>query len=453
MSHIQDRWYKEIPDPDNSARTLRVRTKDFGKGMRYKVRYLAPDGSERSKSFPDKCKRQAEAFKTKIDSALLENRYVDPRAGREPFPTHVAIWLSGTSDDGSSRTTNTIQVETNIVPFFQSHTVATAATVDAVKKWLEWLKGRGLAQSYRAQLFRQLASIMELAVVQRKIPENPCKSKEITPPKPVGRKVIPWTEARTRAIWQALPERNRIVVPLARGIGMRQGEVLGFSPDDVRRDAGLVDIQRQIRLVDGTPVFSLPKGDKTRVAPLESGVLREIDAYAELFPPVPVTLPWDEPGGRLETVLVLMTREGGKTWYGELFTATVWAGAFRTAGITRRRRIDGMHALRHLYASDLLGNGVAINELSEYLGHADAAITLKYYAHLIPSSHERARAAIGAVFGGSEQTLTACARPDHGGLILPGSLATGAEKPAANGNQSMTSAVGTVGRNHQDNYR
>ncbi|NKY30810.1 tyrosine-type recombinase/integrase [Nocardia gamkensis] len=427
MSHVQDRWFTDVPDPENPGKVIRVKTKLYGKGNRYKVRFIAPDGTEDSKTFPDKRKSQAEAFRVSVDSAMLEGRYVDPRAGRRLFRDLTVDWLEGTSADRSSRGTKQSQLDNQILPFFGKRTVANAATVTAVRDWLKWLDDRGLDPAYQAQLFGQLSSIMELATARHMVRENPCKSKEIARPKVGQRKFIPWTEARTSAIWAALPDRNKIVVPLGRGIGMRQGEILGLSPDDIRRADGLVDIQRQIRRVEGVPVFSLPKGNKTRVAPLAVEVLDEIDRYTEQFEPVEVTLPWRHPGGRPETVRLLMTREDGKTWYGELFNATVWAGAFRTAGLTRRRRIDGLHALRHLYASDLLGNGVSVKELADYLGHADPSITLKYYAHLIPSSYDRARVAIGAALRPGAQLETACTRPEAVVGVNPG----GAGNPAA----------------------
>ncbi|GLX03011.1 tyrosine-type recombinase/integrase [Microtetraspora sp. NBRC 16547] len=55
---------------------------------------------------------------------------------------------------------------------------------------------------------------------------------------------------------------------------------------------------------------------------------------------------------------------------------------------------QGLHQLRHYYASVMLTGGVAIRELAEYLGHVDPAFTLRVYAHMQPGSHERARRAI-----------------------------------------------------------
>lgn len=47
----------------------------------------------------------------------------------------------------------------------------------------------------------------------------------------------------------------------------------------------------------------------------------------------------------------------------------------------------------------MLAGGVSIKELAGYLGHADPAFTLRVYAHLLPSSHDRARTVINDRFG------------------------------------------------------
>ncbi len=54
------------------------------------------------------------------------------------------------------------------------------------------------------------------------------------------------------------------------------------------------------------------------------------------------------------------------------------------------RRIT-FHGLRHSFASLLLANGIDIRTVSELLGHADPAMTLRVYAHAMPG-HNRAAA-------------------------------------------------------------
>lgn len=74
-------------------------------------------------------------------------------------------------------------------------------------------------------------------------------------------------------------------------------------------------------------------------------------------------------------------------------------------------RGNGMHALRHFYASVLIDAGESASAVAEYLGHADPGFTLRVYAHLFPSSEDRARRAIDGVFGyGSEEPRRALDR-------------------------------------------
>ena len=73
----------------------------------------------------------------------------------------------------------------------------------------------------------------------------------------------------------------------------------------------------------------------------------------------------------------------------------VWKPALDAAGVPATRA-NGMHALRHTYASVLLEDGVSIKALAEYLGHADPGFTLRTYTQLMPSSKDRAgRRSIG----------------------------------------------------------
>jgi integrase len=91
----------------------------------------------------------------------------------------------------------------------------------------------------------------------------------------------------------------------------------------------------------------------------------------------------------------------------------VWKKALRTAGV-EPSRTNGMHALRHYCASALLEAGVSIRAVSEYLGHADPGFTLRIYAHLMPTSDERARQAMDLALGVPSQDHADLVRTDRG---------------------------------------
>jgi integrase len=114
----------------------------------------------------------------------------------------------------------------------------------------------------------------------------------------------------------------------------------------------------------------------------------------EMFPPVAVTLPWEEPDGVATTVELIFTDGQGRGWWRQTFNHEVWQRALKAAGVVDPTRADGTHALRHYFASALLDGGESIKAVSEYLGHADPGFTLRTYTHLMPSSHERTRRVI-----------------------------------------------------------
>jgi integrase len=397
MGHIQDRWYKTVNDPA-SGKAMRVKTALFGKGLRYKVRYLDPDGNEKSKMYPDRCKKQAEDFLLEVESDKREGRYVDPRAGRIKFRKQAENWIEAQSPDGATREVLRSRLKSQIYPHFDDLPINSVMAA-TVRDWLGVLDEKELSQNYKTVLFTTLSSVMDSAVEDRLITTNPCKGKSIKRPTSPSSNIVVWPEERLRAIQGGLSDRFRIICTIGGGCGLRQGEILGLSLDDADEDSMTLHVQRQIRVVDRTLVFALPKGSKKRRVPLSSGVLAALRTHARAFPSVKVTLPWAESHGKPVTVQLLVTGEGGRVYTGDLFSKVVWQGAFRTADLEYRTRADGMHALRHFYASTLLAQGVSIKELAEYLGHSDPGFTLRTYTHLVPSSYERARQAIDGVFG------------------------------------------------------
>jgi integrase len=131
------------------------------------------------------------------------------------------------------------------------------------------------------------------------------------------------------------------------------------------------------------------------------------------FPPAEITLPWKVAGGPMVTKkLVFIAPRGRHVWRTSL-NEEAWKPALAAAGVIpvpergrpfAESRENGMHALRHFYASVLLDAGESIKALAEYLGHSDPGLTLRVYAHLMPSSQERTRKAVYEVYNrGQEQ--------------------------------------------------
>lgn len=122
-----------------------------------------------------------------------------------------------------------------------------------------------------------------------------------------------------------------------------------------------------------------------------------VAAYLTDFPPRAVTVPWDRPDGNPITVPLVLTSRESRPVNRHYFNAKIWKPALIAAGIPPTRE-NGCHALRHYYASVLLDGGESIKTVSERLGHADPAFTLRTYTHLLPGSETRTKAIIDAAF-------------------------------------------------------
>ncbi|MFG2119567.1 tyrosine-type recombinase/integrase [Streptomyces sp. NPDC048710] len=394
--HIQDRWYRT--ETDANGKTVRVRTERHGKGMRYRARYIGPDGTEKSKSFPDGQKRLAEKWLSQIEADMSRGQYIDPRAGRLTVRQHAERWLASLTMDPATFVSTEQRIRLHVLPHLGSRSLDSLRPTH-VREWLRKLQDGGVAPSYQRVIFANFNAMLAAAVDDRLIPHNPCRSSSVKAPKPEPRRIVPWQPARVLAVRAALPERYRSAVDLAGGCGMRQGEVLGLAVEDLDFTEGVVHIVRQVKLIAGRQVFALPKGGKRRTVPLPEGVARSLKEHIRQYPPTAVTLPWRSVDGPPATAFLLFRNAEGRAVNRVVFNRVAWRPALDTAGVARARE-NGMHALRHFYASVLLDAGESIKALSEYLGHHDPGFTLRTYTHLMPSSEKRTREAVNRAFEG-----------------------------------------------------
>ncbi|GGM60815.1 tyrosine-type recombinase/integrase [Dactylosporangium sucinum] len=392
MAHIEDRWYKAV---EVNGKTTRVPTELCGKGRRYRVRYIAPDGRERSQSFPDKEKKAAEAFLVSVEADKLRGTYVDPNAGRILFQDFATEWLNNQTFDPSTREVTERRLRRHIFPQLGSRPLSSIRPTH-LREFDRTLQRAGLSSGFRAVTYFNVATILNAAVDDERIAKNPCHARSAPSPKADPRKVVPWTHERFYAVRAGLRDRFRLTADLGGGCGLRQGEILAVAAEDFDLTRSVMHVVRQLKIVGGRLVFALPKGRKTRDVPLAESVADSVAAHLAQWTPVPVTLPWEEPDGPLVTVELMIYGTGKAALDRNRFNRSVWHPALAHAGVERNRE-QGMHALRHFYASVLLDAGESIKALSEYLGHSNPGFTLRTYTHLMPSSEERTRKAVNNV--------------------------------------------------------
>lgn len=371
---------------------------------RYVVNYRDPEGRQRRKTF--RRKAEAVAFRNTVEADKLRGTYLDVDAGKVSFRAYADEWLESRTFSPLTYEATELRLRLHVFPTL-GHLELRQIKPSTIQKLLRSME---MAETYRRVIFSNVSAIFSAAVDDDLIAKNPCKANSVTRPATSRRKVVPWPTEWVSSMHDALPPQYRIAVTLGSGLGLRQGEVFGLATEDVDFLRGVVEIRRQVKVFGGNRlVFGLPKGDKTRTVPLPQSVATELSNHLATYPRRSVTLPWGAPqaDSKASAGLILTTRERSAL-NRNYFNTRLWRPGQAVVGIEQSRD-NGMHALRHWYASVLLDAGESIRAVSEYLGHSDPGFTLRTYTHLMPSSTERTRAAVDAAFAAGRH---ASERPD-----------------------------------------
>ena len=148
--------------------------------------------------------------------------------------------------------------------------------------------------------------------------------------------------------------RDRALLELAYGAGMRVSELCGLGITDLLLTEGLVRV--------------FGKGSKERLVPLGRKTIGAVSVYLHQLRP---TLDRGHGGGR-----VLLNARG------ELLSRVgAWGIVKRAAERAGIRKRVTPHTLRHSFATHLLEGGADLRAVQEMLGHADLSTT-QIYTHV-----------------------------------------------------------------------
>ncbi|GAA2790560.1 hypothetical protein GCM10010470_26560 [Saccharopolyspora taberi] len=106
----------------------------------------------------------------------------------------------------------------------------------------------------------------------------------------------------------------------------------------------------------------------------------------------------EKPDGAPHSAELIITSSWGKVVKANDFNRDYWKRALKMADVPHGRYENGMHELRHFFASVLLDQGESIKAVAEWLGHSDPSFTLRTYTHLMPSSDKRTKTVIDGVY-------------------------------------------------------
>ncbi|WP_234021365.1 tyrosine-type recombinase/integrase [Streptomyces sp. 142MFCol3.1] len=325
---------------------------------------------------------------------------IDPARGAVSLSVWAEEWLERRAIGEATRCNYEGFIRNHLVPNLGRKPLAGLARRDFEKFVKDIYRGgAGLAASTVNDRMVMVAAIMEAAVVDKRITENPARGIRISrrDALAVDEDEVP-TSAEVDLIAAHIAPRFRLTVYLQSGTGQRPSEALAFSTEC--RRPGYVRIRWQVsakahREDCQTPFVPLKHRleKECRDVPTALFVEQEIDVHLLKWKPVPVVFTGQK-GKRIRLETFFASRQPG---VGVMPSIASYGYQFKKACLSAGLvDLDGSakytpRSLRHFFASTALANGVPIHEVSRWLGHRSVKTTVDIYGHLLPGAWDRCR--------------------------------------------------------------
>ncbi|WP_239590002.1 tyrosine-type recombinase/integrase [Streptomyces aureoverticillatus] len=342
----------------------------------------------------------ADAFADKVENDKKAGIRFDPARGLVPLWVWAREWLERRVIGESTRRNYEGFIHNYLVPRLGRKMLAGLTRRD----FEEFAKdvhasGAGLAVSTVNDRMVMVAAMLEAAVADKRIPDNPARGVRISRAAPcaVDEDEIP-TLGEVDLIAEHIAPQYRLAVYLQSGTGQRPSEALAFSTEC--RRSGFVRVRWQVSAKayrDDCRTVFVPLKHRAegeyRDVPAATFVEQEIDDHLSRWEPVPVAFAGQR-GKRRRLEVFFAPRQRGK---GVMPTASTYGYHFKKACVSAGLvDVDGKAeyapgSLRHFFASTALANGVPIREVSRWLGHKSIKTTVDIYGHLVPEAWDRCR--------------------------------------------------------------
>jgi integrase len=315
-------------------------------------------------------KREALAFRDQLLRQQREGAVLG--GGRGTVREELGRWLAGKALEVSPETMEMYRQHADHVKRHLGRARLDQVRRPAVQQLYVDLSAGGMSRALLAKVAVTVKSFFADAVGLGLLVSNPA---DLGKRKPKARRpeVRPLDRGQVKALLEAAQVRAACwygLIVLALDSGARQGELFGLRWQDVDLGAGRIAIRRSLAERGTTLRFKEPKSEAGRrsiaIAPATCALLASLR------------------GARGPGDLVFSDRKGGPLRKSNFFQR-VWKPLLQQAGLAGIR----FHDLRHTSASWLLSEGVSIRAVAARLGHANPAITLRVYAHVMPADDAR----------------------------------------------------------------
>jgi integrase/recombinase XerC len=233
-----------------------------------------------------------------------------------------------------------------------------------IREFLGILYQRGNKKASVARKLATLRSFMKFLTAQGSLEANPAKN--VSSPKLESRLPDYMTLDSVTDLIEApditsdFGKRDRCILELLYGSGLRVSELVGVNLGDISLSEGLLKV--------------VGKGRKERIVPFGNRAAEALQEYLKVrgrkiksLPPVQVRK------GKTPGEAVFLNCRGGR-----LTTRSVGNIVDRHVGKLAQRLKVHPHTLRHTFATHMLSAGADLRAIQELLGHESLSTTQKY---------------------------------------------------------------------------
>lgn len=350
-----ERCRKKYPKPERAAAKNCT--------ANWQARWYDAAGNEQTAT--RRTKTEALAARNTALAAIGAGTYQDPKRGQITISAWRDLWLKGRTVERATTARDTSHWSAHLKKRWGGVPLRNVTYMD-VQAWVAKLETTLAAATVRS-ILNSLDMLMAAALLDQRIPFNPCDGIKTQPPKRRhASEERPPTPDQVKAACShtANPLYRRVPLLLLE-TGLRWGEITGVCLDALDLDDGTLDVRRVLEEVGGHKILrEYPKSDAGfRTVPLTRVALALWREHLA-----------EQPAIDGEPVL----RGPNGAWLGRNnFRSRVWLPATIAAGIHRVRVLPSgksehwptVHDIRHTWASRLENGGVPESTRKELLGH------------------------------------------------------------------------------------
>lgn len=273
----------------------------------------------------------------------------------------------------------------HLLPVMGHKSLLTASVDDAAMVWTSY---KGYSQSTVKRAKMLFIAFFDAAIENGYCLRNPFRAKSVQPPKAEAGSHRALTEEEVSLILHT-PHRMQPAAMVMLYAGLRRGEALALTMQDVDLRHNLIRVNKAVRYDSNQPIISKPKtaaGVRTVpiLSPLRPFLQNRIGRIAE------------SASGQLMT-----ERAFRCAWNSYLHALTQAAGHL----VSIRP-----HDLRHTYCTMLRDAGVDMKQAMLWMGHSDEKMILRIYDHVGEKRTQNSVKQVEKMLGGMQNGMQTVSR-------------------------------------------